>query len=105
MKMKFLEGDNHILAPGNVNQSSRWKARDEDNKPDPKTIGISDPTACVAACRAEFLAALGQGKELSFQDVCTHLTGGQSSGLFMPLYCCDMTFCGVWIDSAGMSRK
>lgn len=105
-EMESLGRDTHNRASDNNSRSSRWKARDEYNKQDPKAIGINDPPACVAACRNEFIVALGQGKELSFQDVCAQLTGDHNSGLFVPLYCCDMTFCGVWVmGSPGLSRK
>ena len=65
------------------------------------------PTAetkqCLESCREQFLETVSIDHETpeGWKYVCQDLTSTTPSSRFWPLYWCDTTFCGVWINQTG----
>lgn len=61
----------------------------------------SDPPRCLQNCREQFLEQVSHDYNEDFAKACAPLTkDGPNQGLW-PLYWCDSTFCGVYIDRNG----
>ncbi|KAK1772428.1 hypothetical protein QBC33DRAFT_564905 [Phialemonium atrogriseum] len=61
----------------------------------------SDPPRCLQNCREQFLEQVSHDYIEDFAKACAPLTkDGPNQGLW-PLYWCDSTFCGVYIDRNG----
>jgi hypothetical protein len=60
-----------------------------------------DPPTCVRTCREEFLQTVSADYNETFRSVCSILTAKGPNPNLWPLYWCDSTYCGVWIDQNG----
>ncbi|KAK4101102.1 hypothetical protein N658DRAFT_559257 [Parathielavia hyrcaniae] len=62
-----------------------------------------DPSHCLRNCKTQFLRSVLNGWEddVGWAEGCRRLNRSVPLDEFWPLYWCDSTFCGVWIDPAG----
>lgn len=59
------------------------------------------PQECLDNCREQYLAVVTPRWQAAFGDVCTSLSMEGPNEQLWPLYWCDSTFCGVWVNETG----
>jgi hypothetical protein len=57
-----------------------------------------DPIRCEQYCITRFLDTVSADHNETFSNVCARLTTEGPNQDLWPLYWCDSTYCGVWID-------
>jgi hypothetical protein len=77
---------------------------------DGSMAGVRMADKCIANCKDQFLDTVlpGYSNETdaeTFKTVCSKLTADGPNQQLWPLYWCDTTFCGVWIDQKGQDRE
>ncbi|KAK3320620.1 hypothetical protein B0T19DRAFT_244239 [Cercophora scortea] len=62
-----------------------------------------DPKICLHNCKSEFLRTVSPDWDdaTSWPSLCQKITSNVPTSRFWPLYWCDSTFCGVWINQTG----
>ena len=76
-----------------------------DGRPKPEDIGLSDPAACIAACRDDFITARTGEAGDNFEEICHVLSLAQHNEDLRELYICDATYCGVANCAAELDRE
>lgn len=92
-----------------VKNSGGWEKTD-DSMAGGSSVHDRDPIRCLKSCREQFLATVlpGYNNETdteTFKSVCGKLTAKGPNLDLWPLYWCDSTLCGVWIDPAVKSGQ
>ncbi|RYP83865.1 hypothetical protein DL769_001287 [Monosporascus sp. CRB-8-3] len=77
----------HVHGQGNNNK--------RDDRPGPGEFGLRNPTACIRACRDQFIRARSGETGDDYRDICRILSRSGPNEDLWELYTCDSTFCGV----------
>ncbi|RYO93267.1 hypothetical protein DL762_001216 [Monosporascus cannonballus] len=77
----------HAHGQGNNNK--------RDGRPGPEEFGLRNPTACIRACRDQFIRARSGETGDNYRDICRILSRSGPNEDLWELYTCDSTFCGV----------
>lgn len=83
------------------------KHRRDNGHPKPEEFGLQDPTACINACRDQFVTARTGESGDNYREIC-RLLSQQGSGhneALQELYLCDSTYCGVANCAADLDRE
>ncbi|KAH8677581.1 hypothetical protein BX600DRAFT_531446 [Xylariales sp. PMI_506] len=96
-KVQGTSHANHKDAGAKHNVRQSWAG--------PKDIGTSNPQQCLLACKREFSNALSEGNTQDVQPLCKKLLSIQDPSVFWSLYCCDMVYCGVWIEAGTVGQS
>ena len=73
--------------------------------PRPEDSGLSDPAACISACRDQFILARTGETGDDFEEICRVLSQAQHNEDLRELYVCDATYCGVANCAADLDRE
>ncbi len=92
----------HVAGRHSYGQSDR---RDDRQSQRPEAFGLSDPTACINACKDEFFNGKISGSGDNYPDICRILSPDQSNKALWELYACDSTFCGVANCAVDLDRE
>ena len=76
-----------------------------DDRPRPEDSGVSDPVACINACRDQFIMARTGETGDNFEEICRVLSQAQHNEDLRELYTCDATYCGVANCAADLDRE
>ncbi|RYP73688.1 hypothetical protein DL770_007739 [Monosporascus sp. CRB-9-2] len=77
----------HAHGQGNNNK--------RDGRPRPEEFGLRNPTACIRACRDQFIRARSGETGDNYREICRILSRSGPNEDLWELYTCDSTFCGV----------
>lgn len=78
-----------------VKDNGGWEKDDDDSD---MAAQDKDAPRCLRNCRAQFLETVSADYDETFGGVCSRLTTEGPNQNLWPLYWCDSTLCGVWID-------
>ena len=84
---------------------ARNESNKRDGRPKPEALGLSDPAACIAACRDEFITARTGEPGDNFERICRVLSESHHNEDLRELYTCDATYCGVANCAAELDRE
>ncbi|KAH9988128.1 hypothetical protein F4779DRAFT_638496 [Xylariaceae sp. FL0662B] len=84
---------------GVADKSDRRYSIEEDTRPSPADIQLTNATACIESCYDDFLNRWSINQEL--RDVCEDLSQVDLEKKLWSLYCCDSIYCGVSIWTKG----
>lgn len=76
-----------------------------DAYPRPEEFGLSDPVACINACRDQFMRARTGEAGNNYPEICRLLSRDELNEALWELYTCDSTYCGVANCAADLDRE
>ncbi|OIW27327.1 hypothetical protein CONLIGDRAFT_424688 [Coniochaeta ligniaria NRRL 30616] len=103
MDLEAIEGDfcDCFFNKTEVKENGGWEKDDDSDMAAHKR----DAIRCLQNCKNQFLETVSADYSKTFISVCSKLTTKGPNQNLWPLYWCDSTLCGVWINQTGTTQQ